>query len=771
MPLLKGKENIGHNIAEMEKAGHPKNQSIAAAYHAAGEDEYLPEHSTAISEMKPEDWRGLLKFIAQEMAEPAHKETGRTIAAAVLFCCAEQPWRVLLLKRSLDETNYAGYWSLPGGGIDEGETPEQAAKRECFEEMGVFPEALEMLHETLLPLGDRHVTYREVVDEEFVPDLNDEHTEHGWFGLGELPKPLHPGVRDALARLSVGGELANDKSAAIEHAQDEWFVLAADWAEPIRFSDERAALFFIERGAEHEPLAMDRASVRTFDADGRLHIAVARISKATVNPYVGSEIPGWQKLGLDGSKIYNLLRHPDELRKAAPTSNNVQLLDEHIPVNAESPEQGSTVGSTGTDAAFDGVYLTNSLVVWVKDSIDRIESDEQRELSSAYHYDPDMTPGAWQGMRYDGVMRNIVFNHVALVEEGRAGHDVVVGDSAEKLRQHQEKETVMTVAKKPVALSRTAVSMQGALAAYLLPKLAKDSRAKFDLKPILKNVTLKGLLAKDGKTIKKDVIPMIVKLAFDAAMPLASPETKASGGPNGGLGPDDIIMHLLTQGVEEAAADPAAAQLDVPPADPADVPEPTDEEGGDPSEKVLAFLQGKLNEDDLGQIKQLLAPSSAAPPGGGAVPPKKPAGEKKEGEDEELDENGNPKKKATDEGGPAMKPDMVDKKAMDSAMKKQAEDIRREMRDANEAREFVRPFVGDVAFAHDTAAKVYAAAATAMGLETEGVTDIKALKFVIGRMPKLGDRQHSNDPPAMDSATEMSLAERFPHAARIINLG
>ena len=37
MPLLKGKKNIGHNISEMEKSGHPKNQSIAAALNEARE--------------------------------------------------------------------------------------------------------------------------------------------------------------------------------------------------------------------------------------------------------------------------------------------------------------------------------------------------------------------------------------------------------------------------------------------------------------------------------------------------------------------------------------------------------------------------------------------------------------------------------------------------------------------------------------------------------------------------------------------------------------
>lgn len=37
MPLLKGKENIGHNIKEMENAGHPHKQAVAAALNEAGE--------------------------------------------------------------------------------------------------------------------------------------------------------------------------------------------------------------------------------------------------------------------------------------------------------------------------------------------------------------------------------------------------------------------------------------------------------------------------------------------------------------------------------------------------------------------------------------------------------------------------------------------------------------------------------------------------------------------------------------------------------------
>jgi len=44
-----------------------------------------------------------------------------------------------------------------------------------------------------------------------------------------------------------------------------------------------------------------------------------------------------------------------------------------------------------------------------------------RELSLGYDLDLDETPGVYEGQHYDAIQRNILINHLALVEEARAG--------------------------------------------------------------------------------------------------------------------------------------------------------------------------------------------------------------------------------------------------------------------------------------------------------------------------------------------------------------
>lgn len=176
--------------------------------------------------------------------------------------------------------------------------------------------------------------------------------------------------------------------------------------------------------------AFDKASARTIDSNGYMHVAISNLTKEQVVPYMGNSIPGYKELGLEPDKVYQIYRPADEIEKAAETFNGLPLMLDHWDMDADNIPKDKVVGSLGTDAKWEAPYLTNSLIITDSNAIKAIEDGSYAELSASYACDIDMTGGVFDGKTYDGVMRNIKGNHVALVPEGRAGHDVKVADSA-----------------------------------------------------------------------------------------------------------------------------------------------------------------------------------------------------------------------------------------------------------------------------------------------------------------------------------------------------
>ena len=107
--------------------------------------------------------------------------------------------RFLFLHRTSGKRN--NMWGLVGGQNEGSETPWEGLRREIEEEIGFLPEIKKTLPlESFISQDNKFLfhTYLCVVQEEFIPTLNNEHDGYAWCSFTKWPKPLHHGLRNTL---------------------------------------------------------------------------------------------------------------------------------------------------------------------------------------------------------------------------------------------------------------------------------------------------------------------------------------------------------------------------------------------------------------------------------------------------------------------------------------------------------------------------------------------------------------------------------------------
>ena len=121
------------------------------------------------------------------------------VCSGALFY-AKSTRRFLLLQKAGGK--HAGTWGLVGGTNITGETPWQGLQREVVEEIGSIPKILKTIPLEMFVSND-HVfnfhTYLCVINNEFVPELSDEHVGWAWATIDRAPKPLHQGLRNSFS--------------------------------------------------------------------------------------------------------------------------------------------------------------------------------------------------------------------------------------------------------------------------------------------------------------------------------------------------------------------------------------------------------------------------------------------------------------------------------------------------------------------------------------------------------------------------------------------
>lgn len=237
--------------------------------------------------------------------------------------------------------------------------------------------------------------------------------------------------------------------------------------------------------------------------DGYL-VADARIARTGVQNYLGSEVGkpdmAMVRVYRPGAEVFA----EDTLKSAA-----------HRPVTNDHPAElvnsanwkEHAVGQTGDEVSGEGIFIRVPLMVSDEATIKLIE-DGKREVSAGYTCDLEFTAGETPaGEAYDAVQKNIRLNHVAIVQRGRAGSQVRLGDEAawgiSPVHDHQRSEKDETMSLKTVTVDGIPIEVtdQGATVIATLQKRVTDAETK------LSDATTahaKALADKDAEIAKKD---------------------------------------------------------------------------------------------------------------------------------------------------------------------------------------------------------------------------------------------------------------------------
>ena len=127
--------------------------------------------------------------------------------------------KILMLRRSDTDTR-AGFWEFPGGIVDEGESFEEAARRETKEEAGLEVGELEFDHSDSYEVGNdkRIATVFRAEAKETTVNLSHEHDDFTWvsastFNNLKLEEPYRDYLENYYAtekNMKKGGAIADD---------------------------------------------------------------------------------------------------------------------------------------------------------------------------------------------------------------------------------------------------------------------------------------------------------------------------------------------------------------------------------------------------------------------------------------------------------------------------------------------------------------------------------------------------------------------------------
>lgn len=178
-------------------------------------------------------------------------------------------------------------------------------------------------------------------------------------------------------------------------------------------------------------------SKRYFNDAGFLVLPECTLARSGTLEY--SEVEDENGDMLANGELITVYRTPEAVKEATKSFANLPLTLQHPDGDLVDTNNAKevVVGALGSDPRFEmrgkDAFVICDIIVYDKDAIAAIENNEAVELSAgittAFRKKRGIAP---DGKAYEAVQFLLIPNHVALVNQGRCGHECKVCDGAEK---------------------------------------------------------------------------------------------------------------------------------------------------------------------------------------------------------------------------------------------------------------------------------------------------------------------------------------------------
>ena len=165
------------------------------------------------------------------------------------------------------------------------------------------------------------------------------------------------------------------------------------------------------------------------DINGYVTYYNVPMTKVGVFPYLGRTISP----ELEPERVYMVLRPEEELTnpETLDSLKNIPFINEHTMLGKDfTPAEDKGIeGTTLENVQVKLPLILNDLKAYTDRVKHLIEAEDKRDLSLGYRCRYELSPGIYNGQPYDAIQRDIRFNHIALVDEGRMGAECRVTDN------------------------------------------------------------------------------------------------------------------------------------------------------------------------------------------------------------------------------------------------------------------------------------------------------------------------------------------------------